>query len=53
MDRIGQKIILYYDDGEKITRREITIKSEDALFITASDGQIFNKTRIVRAQEVQ
>ena len=52
MDRIGKKLILYYDDGEKITRREIIVSSEDDNFLGSADGQYFNKNRIVRMQEV-
>ena len=50
-DRIGKKLILYYDDGIKVTRREITIKSEDNSFIISTDGQYFNKTRVVRMED--
>lgn len=51
MDRIGKRLILYYDDGEKVTRREIVVAAEDDDFIVDNSGQYFNKSRIVRMQE--
>ena len=51
MDRVGKKLILYYDDGERVTRREIIVKDEDDCFIVDRTGQHFNKSRIVRMQE--
>lgn len=51
MDRIGKKLILYYDDGTRVTRREIVVQDEDESFIVSKDGQHFNKNRIVRMQD--
>lgn len=50
MDRKGKKFTIYFDDGLKIVKRDITISDEDETFIYAGN-LYFNKSRIVRMEE--
>jgi len=51
-DRRGKKLIIYYDDGIKVTRRDITVSDEDETFIYDTTGHYYNKTYIRRMEDV-
>lgn len=51
-DRKGKKLILFYDDGLKVIRREITVTGEDETFLYSRGGYYWNKNYIRRMEEV-
>jgi len=51
--RQGKKLVLFYDDGLKINRRDITVKDEDDNFIYDTTGHYYNKNRIVRMEDAE
>lgn len=53
MDRIGKKLIIFYDDGVKVQRRDIIVDDEDEDFIYDHNGHFWNKKYIRRMEDVR
>lgn len=49
----GEKLIIFYNDGVKVIRRDVTFLDEDDNFIYCYGGYFFNKNFIVRMEATQ